>query len=184
MRRFLLRKVIRLVKRAQRLAQRMGIANILQPGLIKEMIIAEILGHKLMYSKRDADACDPTDPSIKYEYLSCFEGGAGQIDRVFARPEEMRKRSLDRILRNKYIYLVVFYKSNPLSVKVIYEIDPKAAVEEADKQLDRSKNDISHISFSEKWAKEKGTIGTVLYVNTKPCYTNNSKIMFIKHKYR
>lgn len=136
----------------------MGIHNILQPGLIKEMITAEILGHKLIYSKRDADACDPIDPSIKYEYLCCFEGGTGQIDRVFARPIEMRKKSLDRILRNKYIYLVVFYKSNPLKVKEIYEIEPKVAVEEAIRQLERSKNDISHIAFSEKWAKKEGRI--------------------------
>jgi len=44
------------------------------------MIISEILGHELIHSKRDADACDPDDHSIKYEYLSCYEGASGQLD--------------------------------------------------------------------------------------------------------
>lgn len=158
MRRPLLRRVVRLVRRAQKLALKMGISNILQPGLIKEMIIAEILNHKPIYSKRDADACDRTDPFVKYEYLSCYEGGTGQIDRMFASPPERREKSLDRIRRNKYIYLAVFYKHDPLRVKVIYEISPGVAEEEANRQLDKSGNDISHIYFSENWARRNGKI--------------------------
>jgi hypothetical protein len=45
------RKIIELVLRAAELARTMGINNLLQPGLIKEMIIAEILGHEILPAK-------------------------------------------------------------------------------------------------------------------------------------
>lgn len=135
-----------------------GIPNILQPGLVKEMIISEALGHELIHSKRDADACDPNDPSIKYEYLSCYEGGSGQLDRMFKEPKEEREKSLYRIWRNKKIYFAIFYKSNPLKIKVIYEIEPKILVAETERQLNRSKNAISHVGFSEGWAEENSKI--------------------------
>ena len=64
------RKIIHLVIQAQELALKIGIPNILQPGLVKEMIISEILGHDLIHSKRDADACDNNDPSIISELLT------------------------------------------------------------------------------------------------------------------
>ena len=79
----ILKQIVDLVIKAAKLAQSIGIPNLLQPGLVKEMIIAEILGHDVISSKRDADACDRYDPTIKYEYLSCKEGGSGQLDRMF-----------------------------------------------------------------------------------------------------
>ncbi|GAB4199720.1 MAG: hypothetical protein Fur0023_02300 [Bacteroidia bacterium] len=158
MKKSVIQKIISLITRAQNLASKIGIPNILQPGLVKEMIIAEILGHNLIPSKRDADACDKKDPSVKYEYLSCYEGGSGQLDRMFKEPKEKRKESLNRILRNKKIYFAVFYKDKPLKVKVIYEIEPKVLLKETEKRLDKSKNAISHISFSENWARQNGKV--------------------------
>lgn len=111
-------KIIELVIKAQGLALSIGIPNILQPGLVKEMIISETLGHKLIASKRDADGCDKNDPSIKYEYLSCYEGGTRQLDRMFRSPADKRAESLHRITRNKMIYLAIFYKKNPLKIKL------------------------------------------------------------------
>lgn len=151
-------KIINLVIKAQELALSIGIPNILQPGLVKEMIISEILGHKLIVSKRDADACDRNNPAVKYEYLTCYEGGTGQLDRMFKEPSKKRTESLRRITRNKKIYLAIFYKKNPLKVKIIYEIKPKVLLMETKEQLDRSSNVISHVGFSENWAKENGKI--------------------------
>jgi hypothetical protein len=149
----IIRRIIKLVIQAQELALKIGIPNILQPGLVKEMIISEALGHELIHSKRDADARDPNDPTIKYEYLSCYEGGSGQLDRMFKEPKEEREKSLYRIWRNKKIYFAIFYKKNPLKIKVIYEIEPKVLVAETERQLDKSSNAISHVGFSENWAK-------------------------------
>lgn len=151
-------KIIEFIIKAQKLALSIGIPNILQPGLVKEMIISEILGHKLISSKRDADACDVSNLSIKYEYLSCYEGGTGQLDRMFKSPVEKRNESLQRITRNRMIYLAIFYKKDSLKIKIIYEIQPDILLKETERQLDRSSNKISHVGFSEEWAKENGKI--------------------------
>lgn len=158
MKKEIIRSIIKLVIQAQELADKISIPNILQPGLVKEMIIAETLGHELIHSKRDADACDPNDPSIKYEYLSCYVGGSGQLDRMFKSPQEEREKSLHRICRNQKIYFAIFYKDIPLKIKVIYEIEPNVLVTETERQLDKSSNSISHVGFSENWAKENSKV--------------------------
>lgn len=150
------RKIIKFVLEASELARSVGIPNLMQPGLIKELIIADILGHQPITSKRDADACDPEDTSILYEYLSCKEGGTGQLDRMFKEPLVKREESLLRISRNKKIYFAVFYSENQAKVKVIYELEPEVVVAEAIRQLDRSRNAISHVGFSEPWASRCG----------------------------
>ncbi len=152
------RRIIDLVLKAADLAKSMGIYNLLQPGLVKEMIIADLLGHELIHSKRDADARDFKDHNIVYEYLSCKEGGTGQLDRMFKSPPDKRQESLNRIRRNSKIYLAIFYEYDQTRVKVIYELEPEIVVKETERQLDRSSNDISHVGFTERWAKSKGTI--------------------------
>lgn len=158
MARELYRKIIDLILKAAELARSAGITNLLQPGLVKEMIIADILGHELIHSKRREDACDPHNPAITYEYLSCKEGGTGQIDRMFTEPAEKRAQSLDRITRNRMIFLAIFYRDDQTKCKVIYEFDPQQAAQEAERQLDRSRNVISHVRFSERWARANGRV--------------------------
>ena len=152
------RKIIELVLEAAKLARSVGIPNLLQPGLVKEMIIAEHLGHILIKTKRDADAHAPDDPNEKYEYLSCKEGGSGQLDRVFKEPTEKRAESLARITRNTKIFFAVFYENDQTRCKIIYELPVTDVLEETERQLDRSGNKISHVGFSEKWAQEHGKI--------------------------
>ena len=152
------KKILDLARRAFVLAEQAGIENLFQPGIIKEMIIADLLGHVLIPSKRDSDARSAVEPAKKYEYLSCLEGGRGQIDRMFKSPLEKRQKSLERITRNHRLYLAVFYQNDKMQVKIIYEIHPEKAEEEAIRQLDLSRNDISHVSFSERWAQDNGKI--------------------------
>ncbi len=152
------RKIIDLILSATKLARTVGIHNLLQPGLIKEMIIADILGHELITTKRDADACNPNDPSEIYEYLSCKEGGTGQLDRMFKEPADKRRESLKRIRRNNKIYFAVFYQENQAKVKIIYELQPLVMVRETERKLNKSRNTISHVGFSENWVKQNGEI--------------------------
>lgn len=152
------RRIVGFVLQAAELARTVGIQNILQPGLVKEMIMADHLGHKVITTKRDADACDPVDPTVLYEYLSCKEGGTGQLDRMFKEPVEKRKESLNRIWRNKKVYYAVFYENDQTRTKVIYEIEPETLVKETERQLDASRNAISHVGFTETWVKRNGKI--------------------------
>lgn len=157
------RTIIELVLKAASLARSIGINNLLQPGLVKEMIIADILGHELIHSKRDADAHATNDPTEKYEYLSCKEGGSCQFDRMFSQPANKRAESLRRITRNRKLYFAVFYEADQTKCKIIYELEPGVVVNETVRQLDRSRNDISHVGFSEEWAR---TNGRIAYENT------------------
>lgn len=152
------RKIIDLILKAAELARAKGIRNLLQPGLVKEMMIADILGHELIQSKRDADAHAVGNPAEKYEYLTCVEGGSGQLDRMFKEPAAKRAESLNRIRRNRKIYFAVFYKSNQTKCKVIYGIEPDIVVKETERQLGRSRNVISHVGFSEGWAIRNGRL--------------------------
>ena len=158
MRRKVVSRIINLALKAQKMASSIGIPNLFQPGLVKEMIIADKIGHILIVSKRDADAHAPSNPEVKYEYLSCLEGGSGQLDRMFKTPPDKRQRSLSRITRNRKIYLAVFRKHAQLSLKIVYEIDPPVALAEAERQLDNSDNEISHIAFNLQWAARNGRI--------------------------
>jgi len=158
MAREVLRKIIGLIRKAVELARSIGIPNLLQPGLVKEMIIADSLGHELIPSKRGADAHEPGNPAIKYEYLSCKEGGFGQFDRMFKKPADKRAESLERITRNRKIFFAVFFGDDQTKLKAIYEIEPSVVAEEAQRQLDASRNVISHVGFSEKWAQRNGRV--------------------------
>lgn len=151
-------EIIRLVRKAAELGRSVGIPNVLQPGLVKEMIVADILGHKLITAKRGADACDPARADVKYEYLSCVKGGSGQLDRMFKSPPDKREESLQRITRNAKVFLAVFNKKDQTEVETIYELDVDVVAKEACAQLDRSKNDISHVAFTEKWAAQNGRV--------------------------
>lgn len=152
------RIIVKLVLQAAELARTVGIHNILQPGLVKEMIMADHLGHQVIITKRDADACDRDDPSILYEYLSCKEGGSGQLDRMFKEPPSKRRESLARITRNEMIFFAVFYESEQTKTKVIYEVEPDVLVRETERQLDRSRNAISHVGFTEAWVRNNGKV--------------------------
>jgi hypothetical protein len=158
MERRIYRRILDLILEASALAHTIGISNLLQPGLVKELMIADILGHTVIHTKRHADAHAPNAPDVLYEYLSCIEGGAGQFDRMFRIPADKRAESLRRITRNHKIYLAVFFRHEQTRCKVIYELDPTVLLMEAERQLDRSRNDISHVSFPEQWASQQGVI--------------------------
>ena len=51
------RKIIDLVVKAAEMARTLGIHNLLQPGLVKEMMIADILGHELMRKGKEKFSC-------------------------------------------------------------------------------------------------------------------------------
>ncbi len=152
-----IKRIVELVTKAQTIATQNGYPNLLQPGLVKEMVVADILGHEVSREKHQADAFDPDEPGRQFEYLSCFEDGTFQLDRMFKAPDDKRQQSLSRISRNAMIYCAIFERSKPLTVLEIWSITPQAMLIEAERQLDASQNDISHIGFTRKWARKNGS---------------------------
>jgi hypothetical protein len=101
-------ELINLLKEAQRIAlAKHGVPNILQPGAIKELMMAEILGHDLIPQKDSADAKDKGGNT--YEYLASIrrvnvvinKGCSFQMDRV-------TPINLNRVTRNKAFYFGIF----------------------------------------------------------------------------
>jgi hypothetical protein len=144
------KQIIKLITKASEIGNSLGYPNILQVGFIKELIIADKLGHEVHKTKHDADA---TLNNKKYEYLTCFEGGSFQIDRLFKSPDYKKEKSLTRITRNDLFYCVVFSRKKPLEIVSIYEVPTNVILQEVLRQLETSSNDISHVSLSQKFVR-------------------------------
>lgn len=157
-------KILELAEELQEKCSFLGF-NAFQPGAIKELKMAYILGHNWIVSKKSADACSREDVRELYEYLSGTEEGSGQIDRFFKDSDneeqhEKHLKSVERINRNKMFYLAYTNKdtSKPLDILRIYEVETNKILAEAKRQLEISTNNISHIGFNENFAKQNGKL--------------------------
>ena len=77
---------------------------------------------------------------------------------MFKSPADKRAKSLNRIKRNTAIYCAVFDEASPLDVVIIYELPVDVMLREAERQLDASRNEISHVGFTIKWAQQNGKV--------------------------
>lgn len=143
------------LKEAQRIAlEKHGVPNILQPGVIKELMMAEILGHALIPQKDSADAKDQTGNT--YEYLASIrrvdvtanKGCSFQMDRI-------TPSNLHRVTRNKAFYFGIF--KDHLEVEEIWKVEIPVVLAEVMRQLEKCKNDIAHVNFLLRWLEENGT---------------------------
>ena len=137
--------------------------NLFQPGLIREMIVAEKLGHNVNTIKREHDAqsqyLNQSGTHDKYEYLTAYGGGSFQIDRVRS-SLNFRAQQLDRITRNNAIFCASFDKDT-LNIISIYQIDPTTLANDAERQLDNANlggKQITHLSFPRTWVVNNGTL--------------------------
>lgn len=134
------------IRAAQELATELGIPNILQPGLVKELILAEALGHTPITSKASADARD--EQGHLYEYLcSLSKSNNFQIDRV-------TQGNRERITRNEAFYFAFFGDS--ITLGEVYRVETSVVVREAERQLTRSRNKISHLNLTGAWVRRNG----------------------------
>lgn len=149
-------EIIELLKRTQEIAkEKYGITNILQPGVIKEMIMAEILGHGLVPQKDLPDAQDKHGNF--YEYLASIrrinvktnKGCSFQMDRV-------TPTNLSRVTRNSAFYFGIF--KTHLEIEEVWRVEIPIVLTEVQRQLQNCKNDIAHVNFLLKWLEKSGTL--------------------------
>ena len=149
-------EIMGLLKKTQDIAEeKYGITNILQPGVIKELIMAEILGHGLVPQKDLPDAQD--NKGNYYEYLASIrrvnvktnKGCSFQMDRV-------TKKNLTRITRNAAFYFGIF--KTHLEIEEIWKVEITTVLSEVQRQLNNSKNEISHVNFLLNWLQRNGTL--------------------------
>lgn len=149
-------EIIDLLLEAQCYAEKShGISNILQPGIIKELIMAEILGHQLIPQKDLPDAKD--ESGNFYEYLASIrrvdtkanKGCSFQMDRI-------TKNNLSRITRNNAFYFGIF--KNHLEIEQIWIVETPLVLLEVERQLNKCKNNIAHANFLLKWLQANGEL--------------------------
>lgn len=73
-------------------------------------------------------------------------------------PEDKRVASLNRIRRNNSIFLAIFYASNQIKVKTIYELEPDVVEHEAIRQMNVSELEKPHVNLYESWARMHGRV--------------------------
>ena len=147
--------LIKHLKSAQQIANlNYGIENILQPGVIKEMIMADILNHTLITQK---DSSDAKDFEGTYEYLASIrrinvktnKGCSFQLDRI-------TEKNLFRITRNKAFYFGIF--KNHLDIEQIWRVETDIILKEVNRQLEKCKNEIAHVNFLLSWLECNGKL--------------------------
>ena len=148
-------EIMDLLKRTQDIAERKyGITNILQPGVIKELIMAEILDHGLVPQK---DLPDAQDSEGFYEYLASIrrvnvktnKGCSFQMDRVTS-------TNLTRVTRNAAFYFGIF--KTHLEIEQIWRVEIPTVLTEVQRQLNNCKNEIAHVNFLLKWLHANGAL--------------------------
>jgi hypothetical protein len=133
----------------------LGYKNILQPGLIKEILIADTLGHRSLPSKQGANASAGED---LFEYVTCAgNNGTFQWAVMYADPPEKKERSLDRIRRIAAVFCAVFDEDNPVGLIRIFRVATSDVLSEVSRQLDRGKSPTTvHLRMG--WVREFGRL--------------------------
>lgn len=146
-------------QKIQSVARKIGIDNITQPGLIKELIMACKLEHNVIGSKHNADAIDKN--SNLYEYLSCqITAKQFAIDGLHSRPAKKMEEDLERISRNNAIYCGVF---DGVLLQKIIKVETSVLLEHTRQNLlSRDKNGSSSntehtVNYSLGWVESVGT---------------------------
>jgi hypothetical protein len=139
------------LKKAQEIATKNGFTNILQPGLVKEILIADILGHEVHKTKHLADAYDEHDPSIQYEYLTAVDHPIRGFQLA-----SLSEKNMKRITRNAAFFFAAFDLYVPLQINYIYRIETPIVEAEVRRQISVSKNNRMQFYVTPKWVKAQG----------------------------
>lgn len=147
-------EIISLLRKVQEMADKeLKIKNVLQPGIIKELIIADILGHQIIPDKRLPDAKD--SEGNLFEYLSSIDRRDAKTNRGSSfQMDRMTRSNLHRVKRNKAFYFAFF--RDHLTAEEIYKVETEKVLKEVVRQLNRCKNEIAHVNLLTRWVKENG----------------------------
>ncbi len=121
-----------------------GVDDITLKGRIREIIIAEILGHRILTNSKMADALDEFDN--QYEYLTSLNGKF-QIT-------HMTEDNLFRITRNEAIYCGQF--SNPATLDSLWRVSVQDYMEKMSDRRPWPADRQNNFTVTIKWVKEVG----------------------------
>lgn len=146
---------------AQEYDRKVGINDLSKIGIVRELMMSNILGHYLIEGKHIHDAED--EEGNKIEYLSKKDNNNSYcFDCMFSRPQEFKDKSLERITRNDRIYCASF---SGIICTEIYCVDDVNVIKDfVDQNLTKrdkngqSKNNEHTVSIPNKIIKEYGRL--------------------------
>jgi hypothetical protein len=152
-----MKRIRELLVALQTEALKYGVPNILQPGVLRELLMAEQLGHSLRPGKADADATNAF--GLCFEYLSSCRrpkrrhaknaGCNFQLDR-------MSPTNLYRVTRNEAFFFGVF--EHQFALREIWRVETKDVLAEVTRQLGAGRAEFSHVNLLMSWVMKVGKI--------------------------
>lgn len=139
---------------AVKIFQKYGQSNPLQPGFLKEFVMAQILNHEVVIDKHLADGVSGDD---FFEYLTCSSSAKTQqfaFDGMKNGDDESMNKSLSRISRNKEVIFAVFDGLIPIEM---YKVDSSVVYKFVKENLIRrktSKNNEHTVNIGLNWVKQ------------------------------
>ena len=115
-------------------------------GRYREILIAEILCHKILMGSKGADAID--DEGNEYEYLTSLPPGNFQMTHM------TEENSHNKVFRNKAIYCALL--ENPASIQEIWKIDPEVYMEKMNTRRPWPEKRQNNFIVPLKWVREVG----------------------------
>lgn len=139
-------RFVQSLRTAQEIAKRShGVDDITLKGRIREILIAEILGHKIIV---DSMLSDARDSKGDYEYLTSLEGN-------FQMTHMTEENSHNKVFRNEAIYCAQF--EDPVTISEIWKIDPKVYMKKMKKRRPWPKDTQNNFTITLDWVKKVGT---------------------------
>lgn len=133
-----------------------GIENILQPGVLKEMVLADILGHRINPVKHQCDAFDQEGNQV--EYLTSLVRTSGTNQGCSFQFSSIHEGNMYRVERNTHVYFGVFL--NLLEVSEIWKASSSDVAIEVRRQLCAKPRvrdtKVNHASLKLEWVRLKG----------------------------
>jgi len=150
------KKAINLIKEGIGIFVDVGQHNPLQPGFIKEVVLAQLLKHDVVLDKHLPDAAKEDKV---YEYLSCMITAITPtfaFDGLKTTNEEEMNRSLKRISRNDGIFFAVYEGLDVIEVYYsdTYVIHDRVRDNLLGRIAKKSKNNEHTVNITLKWVRD------------------------------
>lgn len=136
-----LEKITKSLKIICRIASRYGIADVLKPGILKRIVVANHFGHEPVFEK----GFHAQDEEGRYYYLTAWDRNRFQTGMIV-------KEDID-LMEADFFCFVVFDSRSQAQILRAYKVPRDKFLAETIRQISGNKKKRVHVSFTEKWVK-------------------------------
>lgn len=134
-----LEKIAKSLKNICRIAGKFGIGDVLKPGVLKRIVVANHFGHEPVFER----GCDAKDEKYRYSYFTAWERNRFQTGMMSK--EEICSMESD------FFCFIVFDSRDQAQILRSHKVPREKFLAEAIRQLSGKKK--TNVTVSEKWAR-------------------------------